>query len=84
MFKGLMWNGGNYERVPKFNIVKKGDKIESSYGLLKELPWLEMMMLIYISLGIMFAFINASWGVLIYLLVFWMGYFIVAFSITPL
>ncbi len=84
MFKGLMWNGGNYERVPKFNILNKGDKIESSYGLLKELPWLEMMMLIYISLGIMFAFINASWGVLFYLLVFWMGYFIVAFSITPL
>jgi hypothetical protein len=84
MFKGLIKNGGQYQRVPKFNIVKKGDKIESSYATLKELPWLEMFMLVYTSLGIMFAFMNATWGVMMYLFVYWMGYFAVAFSITPL
>jgi hypothetical protein len=84
MFKGLIKNGGQYERVPKFNVVKKSDKIESSYATLKELPWLEMFMLVYTSLGIMFAFMNASWGIMLYLLVYWMGYFAVAFSIVPL
>ncbi len=84
MFKGLMKNGGHYERVPKFNVVKKSDKIDSSYATLKELPWLEMFMLVYTSLGIMFAFMNASWGIMLYLLVYWMGYFAVAFSIVPL
>jgi hypothetical protein len=84
MLKGLWRNGGQYERVPKFNIVKKSDKIESSYSVLKELPWLEMFMLVYTSLGIMFAFVNGSWGIMLYLFVYWMGYFTVAFSITPL
>ena len=84
MFKGLLKNGGYYERVPKFNVVKKSDIIESSYATLKELPWLEMVMLVYTSLGIMFAFMNSSWGVMLYLFVYWMGFFAVAFSITPL
>jgi hypothetical protein len=84
MVKGLFRNGGHYERVPKFNVVKNGDKIESSYAKLKELPWLEMLMLVYTSLGIMFAFINVAFGIMGYLLVYWMGYFTVAFSITPL
>jgi cellulose synthase/poly-beta-1,6-N-acetylglucosamine synthase-like glycosyltransferase len=84
MVKGLMRNGGHYDRVPKFNIVKKSDKIESSYSNIKELPWLEMFMLVYTSLGIMFAFVNGSWGIMLYLFVYWMGYFTVAFSITPL
>jgi len=84
MFKGLMKNGGHYERVPKFNIVKKSDIIESSYATLKELPWLEMLMLVYTSFGIMFAFMNESWGVMGYLFVYWMGFFAVAFSIAPL
>jgi hypothetical protein len=64
--------------------VKKSDKIESSYSTIKELPWLEMFMLVYTSLGIMFAFVNGSWGIMLYLFVYWMGYFTVAFSITPL
>lgn len=84
MVKGLFRNGGHYERVPKFNVVKNGDKIESSYAKLRELPWLEMLMLVYTSLGIMFAFINVAFGIMGYLLVYWMGYFTVAFSITPL
>jgi hypothetical protein len=84
MLKGLLKKGGYYERVPKYNIVKKSDKIESSYSVLKELPWLEMFMLVYTSLGIMFAFVNGSWGIMSYLFVYWMGYFTVAFSITPL
>jgi len=84
MFKGLIKNGGQYERVPKFNVVKKSDKVDGSYATLKELPWLEMFMLVYTSVGIMFALVNASWGIMAYLLVYWAGYFAVAFSIVPL
>ncbi len=83
MLKGLMWKGGNYVRVPKFNIVKKGDHLDSSYATLRELPWLEMMMLVYTALGIMFAFMNRSWGIMMYLFVYFAGYFTVAYSTAP-
>ena len=84
MIKGFFHKGGSYLRVPKFNIVKKGDKLDASYGALKELPWLEMIMLVYTALGIMFAFINDSWGVMLYLFIYFAGYFAVAYSISPI
>ena len=84
MLKGLIWKGGSYQRVPKFNIVKKGDKLDQSYTTLRELPWLEMAMLVYTSFGIMFAFMNNSWGIMLYLFLYFTGYFTVAYSISPL
>jgi hypothetical protein len=84
MLKGLIWKGGSYQRVPKFNIVKKGDKLDQSYTTLRELPWLEMAMLVYTSFGIMFAFMNDSWGIMLYLFLYFAGYFTVAYSIAPL
>lgn len=83
MLKGLIWKGGNYVRVPKFNIVKRGDRLDSSYSTLIELPWLEMVMLIYTALGIMFAFMNSSWGIMLYLFIYFAGYFTVAYATTP-
>jgi cellulose synthase/poly-beta-1,6-N-acetylglucosamine synthase-like glycosyltransferase len=84
MLKGLIWKGGNYYRVPKFNIVKKGDKLDQSYSTLRELPWLEMIMLVYTSFGIMFAFMNDSWGIMLYLFLYFAGYFTIAYSVSPL
>ncbi len=85
MIGGLFRKGGSYQRVPKFNIIKKGDKIDtSSYGMLRELPWLEMGMMVYTALGIMFAFMNSSWGIMLYLFIYFGGYFTVAYGITPL
>ena len=84
MLKGLIWKGGSYHRIPKFNIVSKGDKIDSSYATLRELPWLEMVMLVYTALGIMFAFMNDSWGIMLYLFIYFMGYFAIAYSVSPL
>jgi cellulose synthase/poly-beta-1,6-N-acetylglucosamine synthase-like glycosyltransferase len=84
MIKGLLWNGGDYHRVPKFNIIKKGDRLDQSYSTFIELPWLEMAMLVYTSLGIMFAFMNDSWGIMLYLFLYFAGYFTVAYSISPL
>jgi cellulose synthase/poly-beta-1,6-N-acetylglucosamine synthase-like glycosyltransferase len=84
MLKGLIWKGGSYQRVPKFNIVKPGDRLGHSYATFKELPWLEMAMLVYTSLGIMFAFMNDSWGIMLYLFLYFLGYFTIAYSISPL
>ncbi len=84
MLRGLLKKGGNYQRVPKFNIVKKGDRVDISYNTLRELPWLEMVMLVYTALGIMFAFMNSSWGIMLYLFIYFMGYFAIAYSISPL
>jgi cellulose synthase/poly-beta-1,6-N-acetylglucosamine synthase-like glycosyltransferase len=84
MFKGLIWKGGQYNRVPKFNILKKGDLIDTSYYTLIGLPWLEMIMLVYTAFGIMFAFMNASWGIMLYLFLYFAGYFTIAYSISPL
>jgi cellulose synthase/poly-beta-1,6-N-acetylglucosamine synthase-like glycosyltransferase len=84
MLKGLARKGGRYERVPKFNITKKGDHVDMSYATFRELPWLEMVMLVYTALGIMFAFMNGSWGIMFYLFVYFMGYFTIAYSVSPL
>jgi cellulose synthase/poly-beta-1,6-N-acetylglucosamine synthase-like glycosyltransferase len=84
MLKGLIWKGGQYQRVPKFNIIKPGDRLGQSYTTFKELPWLEMAMLVYTSLGIMFAFMNDSWGIMLYLFLYFAGYFTLAYSISPL
>jgi cellulose synthase/poly-beta-1,6-N-acetylglucosamine synthase-like glycosyltransferase len=85
MIGGFFRKGGSYQRVPKFNIMKKGDKIDtSSYGKLRDLPWLEMFMMVYTALGIMFAFMNSNWGIMLYLFVYFGGYFTVVYSITPL
>ncbi|MBN1682615.1 glycosyltransferase [Candidatus Bathyarchaeota archaeon] len=80
MIKGLMWSGGSYQRVPKFNILKNTDKIESSYNVLKSIPWIELFMLVYTALGIFFAYINNSWGIMGYLLIYFLGYFTIAYS----
>jgi cellulose synthase/poly-beta-1,6-N-acetylglucosamine synthase-like glycosyltransferase len=84
MLKGLARKGGHYERVPKFNIVKPGDRADMSYARLREFPWLEMVMLLYTSVGIFFAFVNGNWGIMMYLFVYFMGYFTIAYSIAPL
>jgi cellulose synthase/poly-beta-1,6-N-acetylglucosamine synthase-like glycosyltransferase len=84
MLKGLAHKGGYYERVPKFNIVKKGDRADMSYARLREFPWLEMAMLLYTALGIFFAFVNGNWGIMMYLFIYFMGYFAVAYSVAPL
>jgi hypothetical protein len=84
MMKGLAKKGGIYERVPKFNIVRKEDRVDLSYHTLRELPWMEMIMLVYTALGIMFAFMNSSWGIMLYLFIYFMGYFAIAYSISPL
>ncbi len=84
MLRGLVRKGGNYQRVPKFNIVKRGDKVDLSYATFRELPWLEMVMLVYTALGIMFAFMNSSWGIMLYLFIYFMGYFAIAYSVSPL
>jgi cbb3-type cytochrome oxidase subunit 3 len=41
-------------------------------------------MLVYTALGIMFAFMNDSWGIMLYLFIYFMGYFAIAYSVSPL
>ncbi|MBM3291757.1 glycosyltransferase [Candidatus Bathyarchaeota archaeon] len=82
MIKGLIWSGGSYERVPKFNIIKKTDRISSSYNAIKSIPWMELFMLVYTILGIFFAYWNNSWGIMGYLFIYLMGYFTVVYSIS--
>jgi len=80
MIKGILHKGGDWIRVPKLNIIKKGQRIEGAYQSIKELPWLEMFMLTYTALGLTFAFLYRNFGILLYLLVYFAGYFMVAFE----
>lgn len=84
MIKGLIWSGGSYERVPKFNIIKKTDRIESSYKAIKSIAWMELLMMGYTALGIFFSYWNNSWGIMGYLFVYLIGYFTVVYSISSL
>ena len=84
MLKGLIWKGGRYYRVPKYNIFKKGDKIDDSYDPINKLPWLEIIMMIFTAFGIIFAYMNANWSIMLYLFVYFAGYFTVAYSTSPL
>jgi hypothetical protein len=84
MIKGLIWSGGSYERVPKFNIIKKTDRIESSYNAIKSIAWMELLMMGYTALGIFFSYWNNSWGIMGYLFIYLIGYFTVVYSISSL
>jgi hypothetical protein len=77
MLKGFFHKGGDWVRVPKFN-MKKGQRIKEAYSSLKELPWLEFAMLAYTAAGIWYAFLNGNYGILLYLAVYFTGYFLVA------
>jgi cellulose synthase/poly-beta-1,6-N-acetylglucosamine synthase-like glycosyltransferase len=78
MIKGFFRKGGDWIRVPKFNLIHPGQRIEGAYNTLRELPWLELVMAIYAGTGLVFAYIYGSYGILIYLLVYFLGYIMVA------
>jgi cellulose synthase/poly-beta-1,6-N-acetylglucosamine synthase-like glycosyltransferase len=81
MIKGFFRDGGSYERVPKYNITKNTDSTESkSYKVLHSVPSIEIFFMIYAALGLFFAAVNSSYGVMLYLLVYLFGYFTVVLS----
>jgi hypothetical protein len=81
MIKGFFKDGGPYERVPKYNITKNTDSTESkSYKVLHSVPSIEIFFMLYAALGLFFAAVNSSYGVMIYLLIYLFGYLTVALS----
>jgi cellulose synthase/poly-beta-1,6-N-acetylglucosamine synthase-like glycosyltransferase len=84
MIKGLLYKGGEWIRVPKLNLIHPGQRIENAYATFKEVPWLELGMLVYTAIGIFFAFFNQSYGILLYLMVYFLGYFIIVAELFPI
>ncbi len=82
MIKGLFVEGGSYERVPKYNITKNTDNTESkSYKVFQSVPSLEIFFMLYSALGLFFAAVNGSHGIMLYLLLYLIGYLTVALSL---
>jgi cellulose synthase/poly-beta-1,6-N-acetylglucosamine synthase-like glycosyltransferase len=82
MIKGLFVEGGSYERVPKYNITKNTDSTESkSYKVFQSVPSLEIFFMLYAALGLFFAAVNGSHGIMLYLLIYLLGYLTVALSL---
>ena len=80
VIRGILSYGGVFERTPKYNISGKGDEWRDKlYKPLKGVPLLELTMALYASIGIAFALSEGLWWLAFYLLVYVMGYALVAY-----